>query len=69
MKQTIMASLAYIGRTQEWLAEELDISENTLRDRLNREGTWRLSELKIMQKLFRWKTLTGPAVNWEGGMK
>ena len=59
MKKRIRASLAYIGRSQEWLAEQLGMSESTLKRRMANEGTWQLRELKKLRKIFRWETLEG----------
>lgn len=58
MKRTIKASLAYIGRNVPWLAKQLGVSQTYVYDRL-KDDEWRLSELRRMQEIFKWKTLEG----------
>lgn len=58
MEKTIRASLAYIGRTVPWLAEQLGMSRRTIYERF-KSDLWTLPELRRMREIFRWKTLEG----------
>lgn len=58
LERTIRASLAYIGRTVPWLAENLGMSKSTAYEKLHSDK-WEYPELKRMRELFRWKTLEG----------
>ena len=59
MKRRIIANLAYIGRSREWLAQQLGMSPSTLQRRLDDVGSFQLRELQAMQRIFKWKTLDG----------
>ena len=59
MARRIKQSLAYYGRTQRWLAEALGMTEKTLRSRMKNEGTFTLTELRVMKEIFKWETLEG----------
>ena len=59
LAKRIRASLAYIGRSQKWLAGQLGLHPNTIRVRMAHEETWQLGELRAMKKIFRWETLEG----------
>lgn len=59
MKRKVLASLIYAGRSREWLARRLGISERTLCRRLEDDNQWTLQELRIMKQIFKWETLEG----------
>ena len=59
MARRIKQSLAYYGRTLKWLAEALGMTEKTLRGRMKNEGTFTLTELRVMKEIFKWETLEG----------
>lgn len=58
MQKTILDSLAFIGRSITWLADQLRISKATVYRRLQTDG-WTYPELKRMRQLFNWQTLEG----------
>ena len=59
MNRRVLTSLIYIGRSREWLAKRLGISERTLNRRLADEATWTLQELRIMKQIFGWESIEG----------
>lgn len=58
MEKRIRDSLAFIGRSVPWLAEQLRISRATIYRRLETDG-WSYPELKRMKQIFNWATLEG----------
>lgn len=58
MQKTILDSLAFIGRSIPWLANQLRISKATVYRRLQTDE-WTLPELRMMRQLFNWQTLEG----------
>ena len=58
MEKTIKASLVYIGRNVEWLAERLGTNRATIYRRF-KDDQWTLPQLRIMKALFGWETLEG----------
>ena len=58
MEKTIKKSLVDIGRTVEWLADQLGMPVRTIYRRFKDER-WELPELRRMKDIFKWKTLEG----------
>ena len=56
MNKRIRDSLAFIGRTVPWLAEQLRISRATIYRRLETDE-WTLPELRRMKQIFNWETI------------
>ena len=54
MRQKILASLIYTGRSRDWLARRLGISRRTLERRLS-DGRWLQHEVEIMKSIFKWE--------------
>ena len=57
-EKAVRIGLLDTGRKVSWLAERLGVSRDYIYDRYKDER-WELPELRLMQELFRWKTLEG----------
>lgn len=62
LNKRILASLAYTGRTRDWLADRMGVSRRTIDRKIKNEQSWYWPEVVEMKRLFRWKSLD----QWEG---